>query len=174
MFFKGGTDGGGQGRSIGNYRASLHAYGGALYSVTCSQRKDHYTRSCFLADSLANGCLQRWCFSLCPWLLHLLYLGHSRRTRCPAPHKRNVSACPMQLYIKGCCQPAKAQCLHCAFADRHMLRRTMLSRPSAALNFCSLCMLPAYPGSPSCWGGWSGFARQFRSAWCGRHTSSRY
>ena len=56
MFFKGKADGGGQGRSIGNYRASLHAYGGALYSVTCSQRKDHYTRLCLLARSLAKGC----------------------------------------------------------------------------------------------------------------------
>ena len=56
MFFKGKADGGGQGRSIGNYRASLHAYGGALYSVTCSQRKDHYTRLCLLARSPANGC----------------------------------------------------------------------------------------------------------------------
>lgn len=95
--FKGKTDGGGQGRSIGISRASLHAYGGALYSVMCSQRKYHNTRLRVLADSPANGCLQRWCFSLCPWSLHLPNLGHSRRTRCPAQRRRNISACPMQL-----------------------------------------------------------------------------
>ena len=86
------------GRSIGKYRASLHAYGGALYSVTCSQRKDHYTRLCLLARSLANGCFAAAVFVALSLVDSPPKPGLSRRTRCPAPHKRNVSACPMQLY----------------------------------------------------------------------------
>ena len=41
-------------RFIGFFRASPHAHGGALYSVTCSQRKYHYLRVCFMADSFAK------------------------------------------------------------------------------------------------------------------------
>lgn len=43
-------------RSIGLYRASPHSYGGAFYSVTCSQRKYHDPRICIVARSFAQSC----------------------------------------------------------------------------------------------------------------------
>lgn len=60
---KGVSDGGGRGRSIGSC-ASLHAHGGALCSVTYSQRKYHYSHICLMADSPAGGCLRCWWCSL--------------------------------------------------------------------------------------------------------------
>ena len=53
------------------FRASLHSYGGAFYSVTCSQRKYHYFRLRILARSCAKAALQRGIFRssllLLPW-----------------------------------------------------------------------------------------------------------
>ena len=55
IFLKGRPNGGGQGRSIGLCCASLHAYGGAFYSVTCIQRKYHCRRGWIVAYGPAKG-----------------------------------------------------------------------------------------------------------------------
>ena len=63
---------------------SPHAYGGALYSVTCSQRKYHY-RS-----------MQSW-----PAALPKLLCGvgvYRKRTHRSAPHICFVPGCSIQLY----------------------------------------------------------------------------
>ena len=86
------------GRSVGyGYRASLHSYGGTFDSVTCHQRRYHYARLRIMAGSRAIGCIQRWCCSLCRRPFHLPDNRRSRRTRCLASRKQNVSACPIHL-----------------------------------------------------------------------------
>ena len=65
VFQRRGSDGGVAGRSVGLFRASLHAYGGTFDSVTCHQRRYHYARLRIMTGSRAIGCIQRWCCSLC-------------------------------------------------------------------------------------------------------------
>ena len=65
FFLRRRTDGGGAGRSVGMFRASLHVYGGTFDSVTCHQRRYHYPRLRIVALSPAIGCMQRRCCSLC-------------------------------------------------------------------------------------------------------------
>ena len=43
--------------------ASLHAYGGALCSVTCSQRKYHHYHRYIIARRFAKAALRCWCLS---------------------------------------------------------------------------------------------------------------
>ena len=59
VFQRRGSDCGGAGRSVGSFRASLHAYGGTFDSVTCHQRRYHYLCLRIVALSLAIGCIQR-------------------------------------------------------------------------------------------------------------------
>ena len=171
MFFKGKADGGGQGRSIGNYRASLHAYGGALYSVTCSQRKDQYTRLCLLARSLAKGCFAAAVFvalSLVdsppkPWTIPAHPLpGSTQAERICLPY----AVVEMRLTVRRIsadCQPAKTHRAMRFCRPAHYQKDDAFS---SFLSFSSesLCKLPAYPGSPSCWAGLSASARRSRSA----------
>ena len=67
IYSKAKTDGGVADRSVGcMIRASLHAYGGTFDSVTCHQRKYHYTCLRIIADGHAIGRMQRRCCSLRP------------------------------------------------------------------------------------------------------------
>ena len=59
VFQRRGSDGGVAGRSVGLFRASLHAHGGTFDSVTCHQRRYHYLCLRIVALSLAIGCTQR-------------------------------------------------------------------------------------------------------------------
>ena len=98
---KGASDGGGRSRSIGNSGASLHADGGALYSVTCSQRKYHNLCIWFLAHSLAMAACGAGSSRSIPSPTSFPG-GISRRARRLAQHMQNVSDCPMQLYLAYC------------------------------------------------------------------------
>lgn len=98
---KGASDGGGRSRSIGNSGASLHADGGALYSVTCSQRKYHNLCIRFLAHSLAMAACGAGSSRSIPSPTSFPG-GISRRARRLAQHMQNVSDCPMQLYLAYC------------------------------------------------------------------------
>lgn len=140
------------------YRASLHAYGGALYSVMCSQRKDHYTRLRFMTGSPANGCLQRWCLSLCPlvnsppkpWTFPAHPLpGSTQAEHICLPY----SVVEMRLtvrHITADCQPAKTQLLVLCFCRPAHAQKDDAFSPFLAFSFGSLCMLPAYQGNLSC------------------------
>ena len=59
VFQRRGSDGGVAGRSVGLFRASLHAYGGTFDSVTCHQRRYHYLCLRIVALNRAIGCIQR-------------------------------------------------------------------------------------------------------------------
>ena len=95
VFQRRGSDGGGAGRSVGLFRASLHAYGGTFDSVTCHQRRYHYAHLRIVAGSRAVGCNQR---SVSRSTLTYWPPGRlaSWRTRCLASRKQNVSACPIR------------------------------------------------------------------------------
>ena len=94
VFQRRGSDGGVAGRSVGLFRASLHAYGGTFDSVTCHQRRYHCLRLRIVALSRAVDCNQR---GVARSALICSPPGRSAswRTRCLAPRKQNVSACPI-------------------------------------------------------------------------------
>ncbi len=77
------------------FRASLHAYGGTFDSVTCHQRRYHCPRLRIVASALP---LAVYSVGVCRSALIFSPPGRSAswRTRCPAPRKRNVSACPIR------------------------------------------------------------------------------
>ena len=70
VFQRQGSDGGGAGRSVGSFCASLHAHGGTFDSVTCHQRRYHYLRLRIVALNRAIGCIQRGVVRSA-WSLHL-------------------------------------------------------------------------------------------------------
>ena len=81
LFSKAWADGGGQSRSIGKTSASLHAYGGAFYSVTCSQRKYHYFCTRVMAVTFCRAVISALVFiasapadRLCTYRTYLLAL----------------------------------------------------------------------------------------------------
>ena len=78
------------------FRASLHAYGGAFYSVTCSQRKYHCSRLRILARSFAEAASQR---GVSRSSLFSPLWGLSLRTRCTAQRRQNVSVCPIHFFL---------------------------------------------------------------------------
>lgn len=87
----------------------------------CSQRKYHYTRLRFMTGSPANGCLQRWCLSLCPlvnsppnpWTLPAHPLpGSTQAEHICLPYavvKRLLSACKNAAFALRFCRPAHYQ-----------------------------------------------------------------
>ena len=95
------------------FRASLHACGGAFYSVTCSQRKYHCSRLRILARSSAKAASQRGVSrsSLFSPLWDL-----SSRTRCTAQRRQNVSVCP--IHFSSDRRSAKTHQPRCALTDR--------------------------------------------------------
>ena len=100
VFQRRGSDGGVAGRSVGSFCASLHAHGGTFDSVTCHQRRYHYLRVRIVALSRAIGCTQRGVVRSARISSHPGWSA-SWRTRCPAPRKQNVSACPIRFSEKA-------------------------------------------------------------------------
>ena len=92
--FKGFADGSGQGCSIGF--TSLHAYGGAFYAVTHSQRKYHYPLYVVVAHKPAMACLQCWCSSLRAGIGSPPVPSHPR-VPITGSHIQNVSVDPILL-----------------------------------------------------------------------------
>ena len=126
IFVKGKADGGGQPLHR-IFRASLHAYGGAFYSVTCSQRKYHCSRLRILARSSAKAASQRGVSrsSLFSPLRDL-----SSRTRCTAQRRQNVSVCP--IHFSSDRRSAKTHQPRCALTDRRFGFSSRLFRVSSS------------------------------------------
>ena len=109
------------------FRASLHAYGGAFYSVTCSQRKYHCSRLRIMARGSAKATSQRGVSrsSLFSPLRDL-----SSRTRCTAQRRQNVSVCP--IHFSSDRRSAKTHQPRCALTDRRFGFFSLLCRVSSS------------------------------------------
>ena len=108
------------------FRASLHAYGGAFYSVTCSQRKYHCSRLRILARSSAKAASQHTVSSRSSFFSPLWDI--SSRTRCTAQRRQNVSVGP--IHFSSDRRSAKTHQPQCALTDRRFGFSSRLFRVS--------------------------------------------
>ena len=122
----------GLGRSVGyGFRASLHAYGGTFDSVTCHQRRYHYTRLQIVAGCHAVGCIQRWCNSLCRRSVH-------------PPDRLTIPAHPLPGSLQTECICLPYSLVKMCLMVRHVSEPSGSQKRTLAVRFCEQADLFTY------------------------------